>query len=503
MALYVMLSSLSESGRKVLRQRPGWIRKVNLELEASGAKVGPNTPCWVRTLRDHPRGSRTTKRVVISIEMGARGSVSMMTMPAIPLDTFIGRLQQRDKPGRRAGAPRIVEIFALHPEKCTGCLRCELACSYMQTGTFQPSKSVIRVSPLEGYTSYAPYTCTQCAEGWCMTACPVGAIQINAVGAKDVIDDKCVGCKLCTIACPYGTMFYHLDSAKAYKCKPGANPLLRAVHHDARRQGRPEAALQQLEEEAEGRGGKSGERLQQLEDELRSSINQQTDELRAELARTKETLEAQRTSRTEEIVTAAQAVEARLAELKGPAEDSIAFEPTGEVVVAAGDTGGQGRRRPRLRKIVGAETERVNAELQQREKDEERAVDQKVEDLKAGVDETLDTSARSCRARPRASRTSCARCATRSRASSRCRRSARPSTGSSTSGTTSPARPACSTRAWAPRRSGRSSAGWTSRSWRGPSTWRSGRAPASAARRRSSGSGSSRRSAAPAPGRTG
>ena len=51
-----------------------------------------------------------------------------------------------------------------------------------------------------------------------MTACPVGAIQINAVGAKDVIDDKCVGCKLCTIACPYGTMFYDPDSAKAYKC---------------------------------------------------------------------------------------------------------------------------------------------------------------------------------------------------------------------------------------------------------------------------------------------
>jgi carbon-monoxide dehydrogenase iron sulfur subunit len=111
-----------------------------------------------------------------------------------------------------------VKILALHPEKCTGCLRCELACSYMQTGTFQPSKSVIRVSPLEGYTSYAPYTCTQCAEGWCMTACPVGAIQINAAGAKDVIDDKCVGCKLCTIACPYGTMFYDPDSAKAYKC---------------------------------------------------------------------------------------------------------------------------------------------------------------------------------------------------------------------------------------------------------------------------------------------
>ncbi len=109
-------------------------------------------------------------------------------------------------------------VLKIIPERCTGCLRCELACSYVQTGAYQPAKSVIRVSPFEGHTSYAPYTCTQCAEGWCMTACPVGAITINGAGAKDVVDDLCVGCKLCTIACPYGTMFYDPDTRKAFKC---------------------------------------------------------------------------------------------------------------------------------------------------------------------------------------------------------------------------------------------------------------------------------------------
>ena len=110
------------------------------------------------------------------------------------------------------------KVLKIEPTKCTGCLRCEIACSYMQTGEYQPAKSVIRVSPFEGHTSYAPYTCTQCAEGWCMTACPVGAITINVAGAKDVVDDTCVGCKLCTIACPYGTMFYDTVTRKAFKC---------------------------------------------------------------------------------------------------------------------------------------------------------------------------------------------------------------------------------------------------------------------------------------------
>jgi DNA-directed RNA polymerase subunit beta' len=148
-------------------------------------------------------------------------------------------------------------------------------------------------------------------------------------------------------------------------------------------------ALLALEEEAEGRGGKAGERLAELEDELRGDVNRKKDELTAELALTKADLEAQRTVRTEEVVTAAQAVEARLAELKStPADDTIVFAPTGEVVVAAGGKAGR-EATATLRKIVSAETERVNAELQQREKDEERAVEQKIADLQAGIAETL------------------------------------------------------------------------------------------------------------------
>ena len=111
-----------------------------------------------------------------------------------------------------------MKVLRITPQRCTGCMRCEIACSYEQSGVFQPAKSVIRISPFEAHTSYAPYTCTQCDEAWCMVACPVNAITISAVGAKVILDDLCVGCKLCTIACPYGTMFYDPESAKATKC---------------------------------------------------------------------------------------------------------------------------------------------------------------------------------------------------------------------------------------------------------------------------------------------
>ena len=111
-----------------------------------------------------------------------------------------------------------MKVLRITPQRCTGCMRCEIACSYEQSGAFQPAKSVIRISPFEAHTSYAPYTCTQCDEAWCMVACPVNAITISPVGAKVILNDLCVGCKLCTIACPYGTVFYDPDTDKATKC---------------------------------------------------------------------------------------------------------------------------------------------------------------------------------------------------------------------------------------------------------------------------------------------
>src|SRR5262245_974929 len=97
-SLYVMLSTLSESGRKVLRERPGWIRKVNGDVERMGARViaqyavlGPYDFVPVVEAPDNPTISRT------SVELGERGSVQFVTMAANPLVEFIGRLERRGR----------------------------------------------------------------------------------------------------------------------------------------------------------------------------------------------------------------------------------------------------------------------------------------------------------------------------------------------------------------------------------------------------------------------
>lgn len=52
-----------------------------------------------------------------------------------------------------------------------------------------------------------------------MSACPVNAIAVDEqTGAKVVLEDVCVGCHLCSIACPFGTVFTLPVSGKAAKC---------------------------------------------------------------------------------------------------------------------------------------------------------------------------------------------------------------------------------------------------------------------------------------------
>ncbi|MCW8907414.1 MAG: 4Fe-4S dicluster domain-containing protein [Sedimenticola sp.] len=105
------------------------------------------------------------------------------------------------------------------PDKCTGCLQCEMACSYEHEGNFNPAKSRIKVFTFHTEGRFVPYTCTQCDEAWCKSACPTEAISLDAAtGAKMVNDGLCVGCKVCTIACPFGTINYNTATGKVTKC---------------------------------------------------------------------------------------------------------------------------------------------------------------------------------------------------------------------------------------------------------------------------------------------
>ncbi len=156
------------------------------------------------------------------------------------------------------------------------------------------------------------------------------------------------------------------------------------VDEDARQR-----ALKALDEQAEGRGGSSGERLAELEAKLKADIRRQTDELKATLVTTKAEVEAQLNADIEAVAEAAKAIEQQLAALgSGVAEASIAFPQTGEVVLAAGDKAGKDALGA-LRKIAQEETNRLGEQRTQRLADEELGTTQKIQDLEASFQEAL------------------------------------------------------------------------------------------------------------------
>ena len=94
MATYILLSTLTDEGRKTIKARPERIQEVNKEIEAMGAKVidqyavlGPYDFISIVEAVDNEAVAR------ISVELGARGTVQIMSLPAIPVPQFIERLK--------------------------------------------------------------------------------------------------------------------------------------------------------------------------------------------------------------------------------------------------------------------------------------------------------------------------------------------------------------------------------------------------------------------------
>lgn len=93
MATYVMLTTLTNDGRRTLRECPERIKDVNIEVEDMGASIvsqyaliGPYD--FINVL-DAPDNETIVR---ISMELGARGTVQCMTMAAISIDDFVQTL---------------------------------------------------------------------------------------------------------------------------------------------------------------------------------------------------------------------------------------------------------------------------------------------------------------------------------------------------------------------------------------------------------------------------
>lgn len=111
------------------------------------------------------------------------------------------------------------KLIRIEPSKCVGCKACELSCSFKNFGMFAPSKARIVNEVFLEEAKFITVICMQCDDPWCLKACPKGAISKDAIsGIVSVDEEKCVGCRTCVSACPFGMIKYVPEKQVADKC---------------------------------------------------------------------------------------------------------------------------------------------------------------------------------------------------------------------------------------------------------------------------------------------
>lgn len=94
MPTYIMLTTLTDEGRKTIKQNPGRIKEVNKEVEAMGVKIAAQYavlgPYDFINVLDAKDNKAITK---VAIELGARGTLQTLTMAALTLDDFIASIK--------------------------------------------------------------------------------------------------------------------------------------------------------------------------------------------------------------------------------------------------------------------------------------------------------------------------------------------------------------------------------------------------------------------------
>lgn len=114
----------------------------------------------------------------------------------------------------------MAKMIVVHPERCTGCRVCELACSFRNDGVFNPAYSRIFSFLFVEDAIYMPITCMQCEDAPCAEVCPSKAITREiSTGVLQISEAKCFGCKMCMMACPFGVMTFNASKRLAVKCE--------------------------------------------------------------------------------------------------------------------------------------------------------------------------------------------------------------------------------------------------------------------------------------------
>ncbi len=118
------------------------------------------------------------------------------------------------------------KVLAFDIDKCTGCRICEMVCALEKGEGCNPEKARIKIVRVDEFGLDVPGICQHCEDPPCMDVCPVEAI-VRDPETKAVVlrGEVCIGCRACTLVCPYGAISMDQERGVMTKCDLcGGNP---------------------------------------------------------------------------------------------------------------------------------------------------------------------------------------------------------------------------------------------------------------------------------------